>query len=204
MNTSTNVRLNDVLVLYFSRHGSIANMAQLIARGIESIPNCQARIRTVPAVSVVNEATADRIPDHGAPYVSYEDLVQCSGIALGSPSYFGNMAADLKHFIDGSTNSWLSGSLSGKPACLFTASSSQHGGQESTLLSMMLPLFHHGAIIVGLPYSESELMTTNAGGTPYGASHWTGPDNDQVITEQEKALCIALGKRLASCAVKLA
>lgn len=200
---TVNEDMSDILVLFFSRHGSMANMAQFIARGIESVPNCQARIRTVPCVSATCEATAERIPEHGAPYVSYQDLIDCRGIALGSPSYFGNMAADLKHFIDGSTNSWLAGSLSGKPACLFTSSSSQHGGQEATLLSMMIPLLHHGAIIVGLPYTESDLMTTNAGGTPYGASHWAGPDNDLSITAQEKTLCIALGKRLADCAVKL-
>ena len=162
---------NDVLVLYYSRHGSISEMATLISRGIESVPNSSARLRTVPRVSSVCEATETSIPDQGAPYVSYQDLQECSGIALGSPAYFGNMAADLKHFIDGSTNTWLSSSLVGKPASVFTSSSSQHGGQEMTLITMLIPLLHHGAVIVGLPYSEPALMATTTGGTPYGASH---------------------------------
>jgi len=194
---------NEILVLYYSRHGSISDMATLIARGIESVSNSSARLRTVPRVSSVCESTEASIPEQGAPYVSYQDLKDCNGIALGSPAYFGNMAADLKYFIDGSTNSWLSSSLAGKPASVFTSSSSQHGGQEMTLISMMIPLLHHGALIVGLPYSEPELMATTTGGTPYGASHWAGPQNDQAISEHEKVLCIALGKRLAETASKL-
>ena len=191
----------DILVLYYSRHGNVAAMANQIARGIESIDHCTARIRTVPPVSTVCEATATPVPDEGAPYANYEDLKECAGLALGSPTRFGNMAAPLKYFLDGSSDLWASGSLIGKPAAVFTSSSSLHGGQESTLLSMMLPLMHHGMLILGLPYSESALLNTRSGGTPYGASHVAGANSDQALTEHEKELCFALGKRLAETVV---
>lgn len=190
----------EILVLYYSRHGATAELAQLIARGVEEVTGMQARLRTVPEVSAVCEATADTIPDEGAPYVTLEDLKQCAGLALGSPTRFGNMAAPLKYFLDGTSPSWLSGTLIGKPAAVFTSSSSLHGGQESTLLSMMLPLLHHGMLITGLPYSETDLLHTSGGGTPYGASHHSGADNNLPISEAEHRLCIALGKRLATTA----
>ncbi|WP_455212231.1 NAD(P)H:quinone oxidoreductase [Kaarinaea lacus] len=193
----------DILVLFYSRHGSVAQMAQLIARGIEEIPGVQARIRTVPTVSTVCEALEDSIPGSGPPYVNTDDLKQCAGIALGSPTRFGNMAAPLKYFLDGTSAQWLSGALIGKPAAVFTSTSSMHGGQETTLLSMMLPLLHHGALILGIPYSETELMHTKSGGTPYGASHFAGADNKNPLSNEEKQLCKALGKRLAETALKL-
>lgn len=192
--------MSEVLVLYYSRHGATAQLARLIARGVEEIPGMRARLRTVPEVSAVCEAVAPAIPDEGAPYASLEDLKECSGLALGSPTRFGNMAAQLKYFLDGSSPLWLSGSLIGKPAALFTSSSSLHGGQESTLLSMMVPLLHHGMLIVGLPYSEIELLHTQSGGTPYGVSHVGGPQNDRPISDDEKRLCLALGRRLADTA----
>jgi NAD(P)H dehydrogenase (quinone) len=175
----------------------------LIAQGIESVPGCDARLRTVPAVSTVTEATEPDVPVDGAPYVELEDLTECAGIAVGSPTRFGNMASAMKYFWDGTASQWLSGALAGKPACVFTSTGSLHGGQESTLLSMMIPLFHHGLMVLGLPYTHPELMTTSSGGTPYGASHWSGLDGKKVITEDEKRLAIALGKRLAETAVKL-
>ena len=193
----------DILVLYYSRHGSVGQMAQLIARGIEEISGVQARIRTVPPVSAVCEAVEDSIPSSGPPYVTLDDLKECAGIALGSPTRFGNMAAPLKYFLDGTSSLWLSGTLIGKPATVFTSTSSLHGGQETTLLSMMMPLLHHGAMILGIPYSETELMHTQSGGTPYGASHYAGADNKNPITDDEKALCKALGRRLAETALKL-
>ncbi|MCG6970460.1 MAG: NAD(P)H:quinone oxidoreductase [Gammaproteobacteria bacterium] len=193
----------DILVLYYSRHGSVGQMAQLIARGIEEISGVQARIRTVPPVSAVCEAVEDSIPSSGPPYVTLDDLQECAGIALGSPTRFGNMAAPLKYFLDGTSSLWLSGTLIGKPATVFTSTSSLHGGQETTLLSMMMPLLHHGAMILGIPYSETELMHTQSGGTPYGASHYAGADNKNPITDDEKALCKALGRRLAETALKL-
>lgn len=193
----------EILVLYYSRHGSTAAMAQLIARGIEEVPGMVARLRTVPEVSTVCEAVADSIPAQGAPYVDLDDLKECVGLALGSPSRFGNMAAALKYFLDNTSPVWLSGSLIGKPATVFTASSSLHGGQESTLLSMMLPLLHHGMLIVGLPYSETDLLHTRSGGTPYGASHHNGADNRNAISEEEHRLCIAQGRHLAQLARKL-
>ncbi len=193
----------DILVLFYSRHGAVAQMAQLIARGIEEIPGIQARIRTVPPISTVCEAVEDSIPEAGPPYVSHDDLKQCAGIALGSPTRFGNMAAPLKYFLDGTSALWLSGALIGKPAAVFTSTSSMHGGQETTLLSMMMPLLHHGALIVGIPYSESDLMHTKSGGTPYGASHFAGADNKNPLSIEEKQLCKALGRRLAETAVKL-
>ena len=193
----------DILVLFYSRHGSVAQMAQLIARGIEETPGVQARIRTVPPVSGVCEAVEDSIPQSGPPYVTLDDLKECAGIALGSPTRFGNMAAPLKYFLDGTSSLWLSGALIDKPAAVFTSTSSLHGGQETTLLSMMLPLLHHGALIVGIPYSETALMHTQSGGSPYGASHYAGADNKNPITEDEKTLCKALGRRLAETASKL-
>lgn len=193
----------DILVLYYSRHGATAQMARLIARGVEEIPNMQARLRTVPAVSATCEASEDRIPERGDPYVTHEDLRDCAGLALGSPTRFGNMAAPLKYFLDSTSGLWLEGALIGKPAALFTSTSSLHGGQESTLLSMLLPLLHHGMLILGLPYSAAELMHTRTGGTPYGASHYAGADNQQPLSEDEKALCRTLGRRLAETAQRL-
>jgi NAD(P)H dehydrogenase (quinone) len=193
-----------ILVLFYSRHGATRKLAQLIAQGIESVPGCDARLRTVPAVSTVTEATAPEVPADGAPYVELADLAECAGLAVGSPTRFGNMAASMKYFWDGTSAQWLSGALAGKPACVFTSTGSLHGGQESTLLSMMIPLFHHGLMVLGLPYTNPELMTTASGGTPYGASHWAGLDGSKAITEDEKRLAIALGKRLAETAVKLA
>jgi NAD(P)H dehydrogenase (quinone) len=193
----------DILVLFYSRHGSVAQMAQLIARGVEEIPGVRARIRTVPPVSTVCEAIEDIIPQSGPPYVTLDDLKECAGIALGSPTRFGNMAAPLKYFLDGTSALWLNGTLVGKPAAVFTSTSSLHGGQETTLLSMMLPLLHHGAIILGLPYSETQLMHTKSGGTPYGPSHYAGADNKNPLTDDEKQLCKILGKRLAETTAKL-
>jgi NAD(P)H dehydrogenase (quinone) len=192
-----------LLVLYYSRHGMTKKMAELIAQGIESVPQCTARIRTVPAISTVCESVQPTIPDQGAPYVELSDLAECAGIALGSPTRFGNMASAMKYFWDGTTADWLSGSVNGKPACVFTSTGSLHGGQESTLLSMMLPLLHHGMVMVGLPYTEPALMTTASGGTPYGASHWSGADGKQIMTEETKQLTIALGARLARVAQQL-
>ncbi len=194
----------EILVLYYSRYGATAEMARLVARGVEQVPGMQARLRTVPAVSTVCEATEDSIPAEGPPYASHDDLRECAGLALGSPTRFGNMAAALKHFLDGTGSLWLQGALIGKPAAVFTSSSSMHGGQESTLLSMMLPLLHHGMLLLGLPYSETELLHTDAGGTPYGASHLAGPDSDRPLTEAERSLCRALGRRLAETAARLA
>jgi NAD(P)H dehydrogenase (quinone) len=193
----------DILVLYYSHGGSVRDMAQLIARGIESVPGAQARIRTVPRVSTVCEATDAEIPESGAPYAELKDLEECAGLALGSPTRFGNMAAPLKYFLDGTSGLWVNGTLIGKPAALFTSTASMHGGQESTLISMMLPLMHHGMMILGLPYSEAELSSTTAGGTPYGASHLSGTLDDRPITDAERKLCIVLGKRLAEMALKL-
>lgn len=193
----------EILVLYYSQHGAVREMAQLIARGVEQVPGMQARLRTVPKVSADCEATAPTVPDSGAPYADLSDLEECCGLALGSPTRFGNMAAAMKYFWDGTTPLWLKHALAGKPAAVFTSSGTMHGGQESTLLSMMTPLLHHGMLIVGLPYSEPELAATQSGGTPYGASHVAGIANDQPITAHEKKLCIALGKRLALIARKL-
>ncbi|MCI0508291.1 MAG: NAD(P)H:quinone oxidoreductase [Gammaproteobacteria bacterium] len=193
----------EILVLYYSRHGSIAEMAKQMARGIESVKGVQARIRSVPPVSTVCEATQSPVPDKGAPYVSHDDLKECAAIALGSPARFGNMAAPLKYFLETTGSLWLSGTLVGKPAAVFTSSSSMHGGQEATLLSMMIPLLHHGAIIVGLPYTDSDLLNTTSGGTPYGASHVAGVDNDLPLTDTEQRLCAALGKRLANITLAL-
>ena len=193
-----------ILVLYYSRHGSTRKLAELLAQGIESVQGCDALLRTVPSVSAVSEATEPAIPADGAPYVELSDLQECAAIALGSPTRFGNMAAPLKYFWDGTSAQWLAGALVGKPACVFTSTGSLHGGQESTLLSMMMPLFHHGMMVLGLPYTNPELMTTNSGGTPYGASHWSGVDGDKPLSDDERRLAIALGRRLAETACKMA
>jgi len=195
--------MQEILVLYYSQTGAVKQMAQLIARGIEKVPQSGARLRTVPKVSTVTQATEPEVPDAGAPYVEHADLEQCSGLALGSPTRFGNMAAALKYFIDGTGALWLKGTMSGKPAAVFTSTASMHGGQETTLLSMMLPLLHHGMLVVGVPYSEPELMATRTGGSPYGASHLAGANADQPISEDEKRICLALGTRLAEVARKL-
>lgn len=195
--------MSDILVLYYSRHGATAEMARLIARGVEEIPGMAARLRTVPAVSAVCEAVEDEIPASGPPYATLEDLRECAGLALGSPTRFGNMAAPLKYFLDSTSALWLEGALIGKPAALFTSTSSLHGGQETTLTSMLLPLLHHGMLILGLPYSAPELMNTRTGGTPYGASHLAGADSKQPLSEDEKTLCRVLGRRLADAARRL-
>lgn len=193
----------EILVLYYSRFGNVAAMAAQVCRGVEAVPGCSARLRTVPAVSAETQASAPEIPGSGPPYAGLDDLKECDGLALGSPTRFGNMAAPLKYFLDGSGGLWAAGALIGKPAAVFTSTASLHGGQESTLLSMMLPLLHHGMLVLGLPYSEPEMTTTRSGGTPYGASHVAGPDSDVPLTEEEKRLCLALGRRLAETAVRL-
>ena len=193
----------EILVLYYSRTGSVRQMAQFVARGVEMVPGMSARLRTVPAVSTRTEATEPEVPDDGAPYVEHKDLEECAGLALGSPTRFGNMAAPMKYFFDGLGALWLRGTMVGKPATVFTASSSAHGGQETTLLSMMLPLMHHGMLMVSLPYTVPELLTTRSGGTPYGASHISGVDRDLPISEDERKLCIAHGRHLAEIALKL-
>ncbi len=192
-----------ILILYYSRHGATRKLAELIAQGVAHVPNCEAVLRTVPAVSTVTEATEPAVPDSGAPYVELTDLEECAALALGSPTRFGNMAAPVKYFLDGSSAQWISGALAGKPACVFTSTGSLHGGQESTLLSMMLPLLHHGMLIVGLPYTEAALMSTASGGSPYGATHWSGIKGDQVQSDDTRTLAIALGKRLAHTAARL-
>ena len=194
----------DVLVLYYSRYGAVRDMARWVAHGVERVAGMRARLRTVPKVSAVSEAVEPDVPDSGAPYCELADLETCAGLALGSPTRFGNMAAPMKYFWDGTAELWLRGTLSGKPAAVFSSSSSLHGGQETTLVSMMLPLLHHGMLIVGLPYAESGLMTTTSGGTPYGASHVAGAASDRPVDETEKTLCIALGRRLAETAGRLA
>ena len=193
----------EILVLYYSRHGSVKTMADIIARGVESVEGAQARIRSVPPVSTVCEATEKAVPDKGAPYVTHDDLKECAGIIMGSPARFGNMAAPLKYFLETTGSLWLSGTLVNKPAAVFTSSSSMHGGQEAALISMMIPLLHHGAVITGIPYTDADLLQTSAGGTPYGASHVSGVNSDLPITEQEKRLCTHLGKRLATLAKQL-
>ncbi|MBY0242899.1 MAG: NAD(P)H:quinone oxidoreductase [Burkholderiaceae bacterium] len=192
-----------ILVLYYSRHGATRRLAELIAQGIDSVPGCEARLRTVPAVSSVAEATASAVPDQGAPYVELDDLRDCAALALGSPTRFGNMASAMKYFWDGTSAEWVSGTLAGKPACVFTSTGSLHGGQESTLLTMMIPLLHHGMLVMGLPYTNPELMTTSSGGSPYGATHWAGLDGKRALTEDEKKLAVSQGKRLAETAWKL-
>ncbi len=192
-----------LLVLYYSRHGTTRKLAEYIAQGIDSVPGCDARLRTVPAVSSVCEATEPEMPAEGAPYVELRDLHECAGLALGSPTRFGNMAASVKYFLDGTSAEWVSGTLAGKPACVFTSTGSLHGGQEATLLSMMIPLLHHGMLLLGVPYTQPQLMTSASGGTPYGASHWSGANGDRTITDDTRTLSIALGKRLAETARKL-
>lgn len=194
----------EILVLYYSRYGATRQMAQLIARGIEQVSDARARLRTVPAISTVCESTEPGIPENGAPYAELNDLEECIGLALGSPTRFGNMASAMKYFWDGTSSLWMKHALVGKPAALFTSTGTMHGGQESTLLSMMLPLLHHGMLIVGLPYSEPDMFGTLSGGTPYGASHVAGITNDRPISDSEKKLCMALGQRLAEAALKLA
>ena len=195
--------MSEILVLYYSQGGSTAEMARAIAHGVEQVPDMQARLRCVPAVSSVCESVSDKIPDEGAPYASLNDLKECCGLIMGSPTHFGNMAAPLKYFIDSTSSLWMSGTLINKPAAVFTATASMHGGQESTLLSMMLPLLHHGMILVGLPYSEQNLLQTRTGGTPYGASRLTSDADNRPLSDDEKALCKALGQRVASIADKL-
>jgi NAD(P)H dehydrogenase (quinone) len=192
-----------ILVLYYSRHGATRKLAELIAQGIETVPGCDARLRTVPAVSTVAEAVEPDVPVSGAPYAETSDLEQCDGLALGSPTRFGNMAAAMKYFWDGTSAQWLSGALAGKPACVFTSTGSMHGGQESTLLSMMLPLMHHGMLLLGLPYTHPALMSSSTGGSPYGATHWSGSGGNQTLSEDSRALAMALGKRLAETAIRL-
>jgi len=194
----------DVLILYYSRYGAVRDMARWVAHGVERVAGMRARLRTVPRVSALSEAVAPEVPDSGAPYCELADLEACAGLALGSPTRFGNMAAPMKYFWDGTAELWLRGTLAGKPAAVFSSSSSLHGGQETTLVSMMLPLLHHGMLIVGLPYTEPGLMATPSGGTPYGASHVAGAASDRPVDEAEKTLCIALGRRLAETARRLA
>jgi NAD(P)H dehydrogenase (quinone) len=191
--------VSEVLVLYYSRHGHVREMAGQVARGVLAVPGARPRLRTVPPWG----AAPDAVPDEGAPFATKDDLRECAALALGSPTRFGNMAAAMKAFWDSTSDLWLSGALIDKPAGVFTSSASLHGGQESTLLSMLLPLLHHGMLIVGLPYSEPALGATSTGGTPYGASHVAGPNDDRPLSDHERELCIALGRRLARLAVKL-
>jgi NAD(P)H dehydrogenase (quinone) len=195
--------MSEILVLYYSRHGATAEMARRVARGVEAVDGMRARLRTVPAVSATCETVADNIPAAGPPYATPDDLVACAGLVLGSPTRFGHMAAPLKHFLDQTSALWLSGALVDKPAGVFTSTATLHGGQESTLLSMMLPLIHHGMLMVGLPYSEAALFNTRTGGTPYGPSHTAGNDNKALLSAEEKDLCAALGRRVARIAQAL-
>jgi NAD(P)H dehydrogenase (quinone) len=192
-----------LLVLYYSAGGSVRRMAEFVAEGVERVPGAQARLRTVPRVSSGFDREVPSIPEEGSPYCENRDLEECAGLALGSPTRFGSMAAPLKAFLEGTSALWHRGTLAGKPACVFTASGSMHGGQESTLLSMMLPLLHHGMLIVGLPYTQPELNATRTGGTPYGASHFAGVADDHPVSDAERTLCVAQGKRLAEIALKL-
>ena len=194
----------EILILYYSRTGGTAAMARQVARGVEEVETMTARLRAVPPVSAVCEALEEEIPAAGPPYASLNDLRECAGLALGSPTRFGNMAAPLKYFLDATGSLWLAGALSGKPAAVFTSASTLHGGHESTLLSMMLPLLHHGMVVVGLPYTEPALSATRGGGTPYGPSHWSGLEAGNVLGAEEKQLCRALGRRLADIARRLA
>jgi len=196
--------MQDILVLYYSRTGAVRQMARLVARGIDGVSGARARIRTVPAVSTVCETVEAEVPDSGAPYAELKDLEECAGLAVGSPTRFGNMAAPLKYFLDSTSGLWLKGTLSGKPGAVFTSTATLHGGQETTLVSMMLPLLHHGMLIVGLPYTEPELTSTSTGGSPYGASHVAGVGAGRNISDEEQRLCVALGRRLATAALKLA
>jgi NAD(P)H dehydrogenase (quinone) len=192
------IAMAEILVLYYSAGGSVKRMAELVASGLERVPGAAARMRTVPRISHGNP-----VADEGPPYAELKDLEECAGLALGSPTRFGNMAAPLKHFWDGTSLLWQRGALAGKPACVFTSTASLHGGQETTLVSMMLPLLHHGMLILGLPYTQAEINATRSGGTPYGASHFAGIADDEPITEAERALCVAQGKRLAEITLRL-
>lgn len=194
----------EILVVYYSRHGGTRKLADAVCDGIALVPGCSARLRTVPPVSTVCEATEPAIPTEGPPYAEPKDLEECAGLVLGSPTRFGNMAAPMKYFVDQWLSQWLSGALIGKPAGVFTSTGSLHGGQETTLLSMMLPLFHHGMLIVGIPYGDTDLLTTKSGGTPYGASHLAGADGNNPVTDEEIRIARALGKRVAQTAQKLA
>jgi NAD(P)H dehydrogenase (quinone) len=196
--------MTDILVLFYSSNGSVRALAESVARGIETVEGMRARVRTVPRVAPVTEVAAPAVPPSGPPYVEPRDLAECAGLALGSPTRFGNMAAPLKHFLDTLGSEWTRGTLAGKPAAVFTSTSSMHGGQEATLLTMMVPLLHHGMVIVGIPYTEPDLSTTKGGGTPYGASHVAGPVGDVPVSEEERRLAAALGRRLALVAGKLA
>lgn len=194
----------EILVLYYSRNGSVAAMARQVARGVESVAGASARLRTVPAVSAESEKRAPEVPTEGPPYARHQDLKECAGLLLGSPTRFGNMAAPLKYFLDGTSALWLSGTMAGKPAAVFTSTGTLHGGQESTLLSMMLPLFHHGMLLLGLPYTEAALSATQSGGTPYGASHVSGlGTSPRALSKDEEALSFALGRRVAETALRL-
>ncbi|MEP6940120.1 MAG: NAD(P)H:quinone oxidoreductase [Rudaea sp.] len=195
--------MKDVLVVYYSRTGHVAQLARLVARGVEEVPGMRARLRSVPPVAPVTEVAAPPVPEDGAPYATLADLRECAGVILGSPTRFGNMAAPLKHYLDSTGAEWASGSLVGKVAAAFTSTSTQHGGQETTLVTMLLPLLHHGAVIVGLPFTEAALGATRGGGTPYGASHVSGSSGEREIDEEERALARALGRRVATLAAKL-
>jgi NAD(P)H dehydrogenase (quinone) len=193
----------EILVLYYSRNGSTAELARHVCRGVESVHGASAKLRTVPPVSAVSEGPPKPVPDSGAPYATLEDLRSAAGLVMGSPTRFGNMAAPLKYFLDNTSSLWVSGGLAGKPAGVFTSTQSLHGGQEATLLSMMLPLLHHGMVLVGLPYTERALSSTRGGGTPYGASHHAGSNDSTILSEEEKTLAHALGRRVAELAVRL-
>ena len=195
--------MTQILILYYSQGGSVAEMAQYFSRGVESVENCEGSLRTVPPIRTTTQTIESDIPESGPPYVTCNDLVNCDGLALGSPTRFGNMAAPIKYFIDSTSDVWASGGLVGKPASVFSSTGSLHGGQETTLLSMMLPLIHHGMLLIGLPYTESGLFAKEGGGTPYGATHVAGEKNDLPVTKNEKELCFAAGKRLAEIAKKL-
>ena len=196
--------MTEILVLFYSRKGSTAELARQVCRGVESVAGARARLRTVPAVATVIEAPQPAVPAEGPPYATHDDLRECDGLVMGSPTRFGNMAAPLKFFLDGTSALWVGGALAGKPAGVFTSTQTIHGGQETTLLSMMMPLLHHGMVIVGIPYTEAALSTTRAGGSPYGASHFAGDDTQPRLTDDERTLAVLLGRRVAELAVKLA
>ncbi len=195
--------MTQILILYYSQGGSVAEMAQYFSRGVESVENCEGSLRTVPPIRTTTQTIESDIPESGPPYVTCNDLVNCDGLALGSPTRFGNMAAPIKYFIDSTSDVWISGGLVGKPATVFSSTGSLHGGQETTLLSMMLPLIHHGMLLIGIPYTEPGIFEKEGGGTPYGATHVAGEKNDLPVTKNEKELCFAAGKRLATIAKKL-
>ena len=203
MNALEHEAVAEILVLYYSRTGGTAEMARQVARGVGEVEGMTARLRTVPPVSAVCEAVEDEIPSAGPPYASLDDLRECAGLALGSPTRFGNMAAPLKYFLDSTGGLWVAGTLSGKPAAVFTSASTPHGGHESTLLTMMLPLLHHGMVLVGVPFTEPALSATRGGGTPYGPSHWSGPESRAVPNGEEKRIARRLGRRLADLARRL-